>query len=140
MRIRHPERLVIHEQLDDLAVGHVANRLAGPCETISVFSVDYRTRFIEPIDESAILGIWAAFFRASAHAEISVAERQDRLELCQEFGMKRLFDDAPLVGRIITVWRPDAFMMQHRAVSPSTVRGVSQSTSSPKSSTTTCAP
>ena len=36
-----------------------------------------------------------------AHTEISVAERQDRFELGQEFGVKRFFDDVPLVSRII---------------------------------------
>ena len=140
MRIGQPEGLVIHEELDDLAVGHVADRLASFGETISFFAVDDRPRFIEPIDESAILGVGAAFFRAPAHAEISVAERRHRFQLGQEFRMKRFFDDVPLVGRIIMGGRPEAFMMQHRAVPPTTARGVGQSTSSPKSSTTRCAP
>jgi hypothetical protein len=30
--------------------------------------------------------------------------------------VKRFFDDVPLVGRIIARGRPEAFMMQHRAV------------------------
>src|SRR5215472_7512336 len=54
--------------------------------------------------------------------------------------MKRLLDHVPLVGRIIMRWRPEAYMMEHRAVSPKTARGVGQSTSSPRSFTTRCAP
>ena len=50
--------------------------------------------------------------------------------------MKRFFDDVPFVGRIIMGWRSEAFMMQHRAVSPKAARGVGQSSSSAKSSTT----
>jgi hypothetical protein len=140
MRIGQPERLVINEELNELAVGHVTNRLASFGETISFFAIDDRACFIEPIDESAILGVGAAFFRAPAHAEISVAERRHRFQLGQEFRVKRFFDDVPLIGRIIMGWRPEAFMVQHRAVPPTSARGVGHSTSSLKSSTTRCAP
>src|SRR6478672_5088309 len=139
MRIGQPERLVIYEQLDDLAVGHVADRLAGPCEAISVFSVNDRARFIKSIDKSTILGIGPAFFRASTDAEIPVPKRKHRFELCQKFGIKCLFDDVPFVGRIVMGGRPEPFMMQHWPVSPTPAR-VGQSTNSPKSSITTCAP
>src|SRR5262249_44804520 len=126
--------------LDDLAVGHVADRLTGPCETISIFAVDDRARFVESIDERTILGIGPSFLRASTHAEIPISKRKHRFELCQKFGIKCLFDDIPFVGRIVMGRRPEPFMMQHRPVSPASVRAVGQSTSSPKSSTTTCAP
>src|SRR5262249_3617001 len=49
-------------------------------------------------------------------------EREYRFQLGQEFGMKRLLDHVPLVGRIIMRWRPEAYMMEHRAVSPKTAR------------------
>src|SRR5262245_23425430 len=93
---------------------------------------------MEPINEGGILSIGTAFFRASPHAEVSVAEREHRLQLGEKFGAKRLFDDIPLVGRIILGWRPKAFMMEHRASSPKTARGVVQLTSSPRSLNTRC--
>src|SRR5215475_8169999 len=140
MSVGQPERLVIHEQLDDLAVRHVADRLAGSCEAISILSVNDWSRFIEAIDESAVLSVGPAFLRAAAHAEIPVAERQHRFRLGQEFRVKRFFDDVPLVGRIIARWRPEAFMMQHRSLPSTTARSIGQSTNSPKSSTTRFAP
>src|SRR5271166_4909250 len=140
MRIGQPEGLIIHEELDDLAVGHVADRLASFGETISFFGVFDRPRLIESIDESAVFGVWAAFLRAPAHAEIAVAERRHRFQLGQEFRVKRFLNYVPLIRRIMMGWRPEAFMMQHRAVSPTTARGAGQSTSSAKSSTTSCAP
>src|SRR5262249_51522385 len=123
-----------------LAVSHVADRLTGPCKAISIFSVDDRACFIESIDESTILGVGPAFLRAPPHAEVTVPNREHRFELCQKFGMKCLLDDVPFVGRIIMRGRPEPFMMQHRSVPPSPARAVAQSTSSPKSSTTICAP
>src|SRR4029453_3622744 len=109
---------------------------AGFGETISFFAINDRVRFIEPIDESAILGVGAAFFRAPAHAKISVAERRHRFRLGQEFRVKRLLDDVPFVGGVIVRWRSEAFMMQHRAGPPIAARGLGQSSSSAKSSTT----
>ena len=52
-----------------------------------------------------------ARFRASAHSEVSVAEREHRFELSEELGVKPFFDDVPLVGRIIMGRRSEAFMM-----------------------------
>src|SRR5262249_294839 len=77
-----------------------------------------RVGFIEAIDESGVFGIGAAFLRASAHAEVSIAERQHRLQLSQEFGMKTFFDDVPLISWEIVDWRPVGHMMEHWAVLP----------------------
>ena len=123
VRIGQPEGLVVDEELDDLAVGHAEDGLAGFREAIGVFGIYDRPGFIEPIDEGAVFGIGAAFLRTSAHAEVSVAERQHRFQLGQEFGVKVLFDDVPLVGRVIMGRRPEAFMMNHRAVPPETAWG-----------------
>src|SRR4030095_1048006 len=105
------EWLVVHEQLDNLTVDHVADGLANLGETVSVLSIDDRPRFVEPINESAVFSIGAAFLRAPAHAEVSIAERQHRFELGQEFGAKRSFDDVPLVGWIVTGRWSEAFMV-----------------------------
>ena len=42
---------------------------------IYLFDIDDRPRFIEPINESAVFSVGAAFLWAPAHAEVSVAER-----------------------------------------------------------------
>src|SRR6516225_4670005 len=118
--MRQPEGLVIHEELDDFTVGHIANGLASLRESISAFPVYDRPRFVEAIDQGAVFRMGAAFLRAPAHAEVAVAERQHGFQLGQEFGTKAFLDNIPLVGRVITRWRPEALMMEHRAVSPET--------------------
>src|SRR5215831_4691267 len=140
MRIGQPEGLVVHEELDDLAVGHIHNGLAGFCEAVGFLAVDDGPGFIEPVDEGAVFGVGPAFLRAPAHAEVTVAHCQHRFQLGQEFGVKPFFDDVPLVGRVIVEWRPEAFMMDHQTVPRETAWGAGQSTSSPRSFTTRCAP
>src|SRR4029434_2821712 len=139
-RVGQPEGLVVHEELDDLAVGHVHDGLASFREAVGFLAVDDRPGFIEPIDEGAVFGGGPAFLRAPAHAEVAVAPRQHRFQLGQEFGVKLFFDDVPLVGRVSVEWRPEAFMMDHRAVPRERAWGVGPSTSSPRSCTTRCAP
>ena len=128
-----PKRLVVDEELDDLAVGHIADGLAGPREAEGVFAVNDRPGFMETVDEGAVLGVGAAFLRAAAHPQISVADRQHRFELREELRMKRLFDDAPLVGRIVAGRRPQPLMPDHRAVLSAAARKAGQSASSPRS-------
>src|SRR5215831_12728744 len=140
MRIGQPEGLVVHEELDDLAVGHVQDGLASFREAVGFLAVDDRPGFIEPVDEGAVFGVGPAFLRAPAHAEVAVAYRQHRFQLSQEFRVKPFFDDVPLVGRVIVGWRPETFMMDHQTVPRETARGTGQSTSSPRSFTTRCAP
>jgi hypothetical protein len=53
--------------------------------------------------------------------------------------MKRLFDDVPLVCRVVMQGRPQTLVMNHWSIS-SQDRVRRQSTSSPKSLTTRCAP
>ena len=48
--IRQPEGLIIHEQLDDLAVREVDDGLALLREAVRSFSVDDRLRLIKPVD------------------------------------------------------------------------------------------
>src|SRR4030095_10082498 len=140
VRIGQPEGLVVHKELDDLAVRHVHDGLARFREAVGFLAVDDRPVFIEPIDEGAVFGGGPAFLRAPTHAEVAVAHRQHRFQLGQKCGVKAFFDDVPLVGRVSVEWRPEAFMMDHRAVPRERAWGVGPSTSSPRSCTTRCAP
>ena len=114
IRASDPEWLIIHEQADDLAVRHVQHGLAGAGETVGRLAVDNRPLFIESIDERAVLHAGVALFRHAAHAEISVAQREQGLRLSDEFGVEGLFDQVPLVGCIVVAWWPQPFMMKHR--------------------------
>src|SRR5215471_5687848 len=116
IRIGQPERLVIDEQLDDLAVGYAQDRLAGSRKAVGSLHVYDRVGFIVSVDESGVFGVGATFLRSSTHAEISIAERQHRLQLSQQFGVKPFFNDVPFIGWEIVDWRPVGYMMDHRAV------------------------
>jgi hypothetical protein len=70
-----------------------------------------------PVNQGGIFVIGPAHLGTSAHAEISIAEREHRFRLGQEFRVKRLLDDVPFVGGVIVRWRPEAFMMEHRGCS-----------------------
>src|SRR3954454_7624504 len=79
------ERLIIHEQGDELAVRHVQYCLADPGETVGFFAVKYGPRLIKPIDESAALHTGRYLFRTAAHAEITVAQRENGFHLRHKF-------------------------------------------------------
>src|SRR5262249_356164 len=132
--------LIVHEELDDLAVSHIQDGLASFREAVGFLAVDDRPGFIESVDEGAVFGVGPAFLRAPAHAEVTVAHCQHPFHLAHQSGLKLFFDDAPLVGRVIVEWRPEAFMMDHQTVPRETAWGAGQSTSSPRSFTTRCAP
>jgi hypothetical protein len=53
--VRQPEGFVVHEQPDHLAVGHIQHGLAGSRKTIRFLAVNDGPRFIEPVDERAVL-------------------------------------------------------------------------------------
>jgi|SRR5208337_393741 len=110
-----PERLIVDEQLYDLAVGHAEDRLPGFREAVGVLRIDDGPGFIEPVDQGAVFGIRAAFLWTAAHADISIAKRQHRLQLGQEVGTKLFFDDVPFVGGIITAGRRETSMADHEA-------------------------
>ena len=57
LRGGQPEGLVVDEELDDLAVGHAEDGLAGFREAIGFFGIHDRPGFIESIDERAVFGV-----------------------------------------------------------------------------------
>src|SRR5262249_57167511 len=72
--IVEPEGLVVHEQLDDLAVGYLADGLPSLGKAIGILSVNDRPRFIESINKRGVFRLRTTFLRAPANAEIAVAE------------------------------------------------------------------
>ena len=110
-----PERLVVHEELNRLGIGYVADRLTGFGKTISIFAIDDRMGFIEAIDKGAIFGNGTTLLGATAHAEIPVPQRHDGFHLGEELWMKALLDDVPFIGRVIVRRRPETLMPDHSA-------------------------
>ena len=110
-----PKGLIVDEELDDLAVGHVENGLPGFRKAVGILSIYHRPRFVEPIDKRTVFCVRAALLRAPAHADIAIAKREHRFELRQEVGTKFFFYDIPFVGGVITTWRTEASMADHRA-------------------------
>jgi hypothetical protein len=90
--------------------------LARLGKTVGFFWVQDRPSLIEPVDEGAVLAVGPTFLGAAAHTKISVAEPQHGLYLSQQLRVKPFLDDVPLIGWVIVGWRPEAFMMDHRAV------------------------
>ena len=113
--MREPEGLIVDEELNDFAVGHVEDRLPGFREAIGIFCIDNRPGFIESVDKGAVLSVRTALLRAPAHADISVAEREHRFKLGQEVGSEVFFDDIPFVGGVVPAGRAEASMADHRA-------------------------
>jgi hypothetical protein len=51
----------------------------------------------------------------------SKPSRHHGFRLGKEFGVKRFFDDVPLVGWVVTRWRSQAFVMKHPAAPQASV-------------------
>ena len=110
-----PKRLIVDEELDGLAVGHVEDGLSGFREPVGILGIDDGPGFIEAIDKRAVFCVGPPLFRAPAHADVAIAKRQHRFELRQEVGTKFFLDDVPFVSGVIPAWRAEAFMADHRA-------------------------
>jgi hypothetical protein len=133
--IGQPEGLVIHKELGDLAISHVADGLSHLCEAVSLFPVYDRMGLIESVDQCAVFSIGPAFLRAPAHSEISVAEGRHRFQLGKELRVEPLFNDVPFIGGVVMRWWSEPLVMEHRAIPPMRA-GFGQSTSSARSCST----
>src|ERR1700756_3485115 len=107
------KRFVIHEQADDLAIGHVYYCLTGSGETVGFFGVNDRPLIIKSVNKRAVLHAGFSLFRAAAHAEIPVTQCQNGFRLLDKFRVKGLFNQIPLVGCVVIGWWLEAFMMKH---------------------------
>ena len=110
-----PKGFIVDEELDDFAIGHADNGLPGFREAVGILSIDDGPGFIKAIDERAVFCVGAAFLRASAHADITIAERQYCFVLGQEVGTKFLFDNVPFVSGVISDRGAETFMADHGA-------------------------
>src|SRR5262249_35067522 len=68
---------------------------------------------VESVYECAVLDKGASLFVDATHAEVAVRQGQNGLHLCGEFRPETLFNEAPLVGRIVVNGRFETFVVKH---------------------------
>ena len=62
-----------------------------------------------------------AHFLGDGTSAVTVSRQQHYSQLGEKFWAKALLDDIPLVGRVITGWRPEALMMNYFTSSQSSI-------------------
>ena len=103
------QRLVVDVELDQLGVGHVDDRLTGLGEAVRILGVTDVPRLVEPVQERAVAVRVAALLRVGAHADIAVADGEQRLGVA-EIGETELgLDRAPGIDREPMAGEPSRF-------------------------------
>src|SRR5262249_47233891 len=110
------ERLVVHEQFDDFAVGHIQHGLSHLRKTESLFAVNDRPGLIKSVYERAVLDVGASLFLNSPPAEGPLPQSKDGLHLCQKLRSKVLLDQTPFIGGIVLRRWLQTFVMKHSGV------------------------
>jgi hypothetical protein len=77
------ERLVVHEQADQLAVGHVHDRLTGVREPVGRLGLWQRPRLVERVQVRAGDLEGLALVEVAAHPDVAVRQGEDRLALAE---------------------------------------------------------
>ena len=113
------QRLVLDQQPDELAVGHVDHALAVLRVAVGALAVAQRDRLVEAVEIGAAEGARLALVEVAAQAQVAVGDGEERLGLGQEVEVELGLAQAPGLGRVGVV-------VDH--------------SSSPRSSTTTSAP
>ncbi|MPN06446.1 hypothetical protein SDC9_153702 [bioreactor metagenome] len=96
---RDVDRLVVDVELHHLGVGRVDDRLPDPGEAVRLLGVPDRPGLVEPVDEGAVCEALPALLRVAAHAEVAVADREQRLGAAQVGPVRPGLHQPPLVER-----------------------------------------
>ena len=75
------ERLVVDQQPDDLAVGHVDDRLARLGVAVAGLGVGQRPQLVERVQVGAGQAVRLALVEVAAQPDVAVGEGEDRLGL-----------------------------------------------------------
>ena len=94
------QRLVVDEQLHQLRVGHVDDGLAGLGEAERLLGVMDRPGLVEAVQERAVAVRLAALLGVGAHAEVAVADGEQRLGEAQVAAVELALDQPPRVDRV----------------------------------------
>ena len=81
LAVAHVERLVVDEQADELAVGHVDERLARLGRAVLALRDRQRAQLVEAVEVGAGHAVRLAFVEVAAHADEAVGQREQRLGL-----------------------------------------------------------
>ena len=93
------ERLVVDVELEELGVGHVDDRLAGLREGERLLGVQDGPGLVEAVQERAVRVGVAALGRVGPHAEVPVADREERLGQPEVVGRWLGLDQSPRLDR-----------------------------------------
>ena len=89
------ERLVVHEQPDDLAVGDVDGGLPGVGEAVAGLRVRQRPNLVHRVQIAAGQPVGVTFVEVAAQPDVSVRQGEDRLALRQDVQVEPVLDEAP---------------------------------------------
>ena len=89
------ERLVVHEQADHLAVGHVHHGLARIGEPVCGLRVRQRAHLVEGVEVGAGGVHGLALVEVAAQADVAVRQREDRLALAEHVEPQLALVDGP---------------------------------------------
>ena len=95
----HVEGLVLDGEADDLAVGHIDNRLAVLRVAVPGLGVRQRPRLVETREVGAGQPERLALVEVRAQADVPVREREHRFSLGQPFEVEGGLADRPRLDR-----------------------------------------
>ena len=82
--VAHVEWLVVDEETDDLAIGHVDHRLARFGVPEPRFGVRQRAKLVEAVEISSRQAVGLALVEVAPQADVAVGEGEDRLALAED--------------------------------------------------------
>src|ERR1035437_7658626 len=86
---------IVNEQTDQLAVGHVDDRLAGLRVAVATFGVREWPEFAKRVEVCARQSVWLTLVEVAAQPDVTVGECEDRLALRQHVEVQPTFTQAP---------------------------------------------
>jgi hypothetical protein len=93
------ERLIVDEQADQLAVGHVDDLLPGLRQAVGTLGVGQRPRLIDPVEVAARQAVRLALVQVGPPAHVPVGQREHRLGLSQQVQVQVGLPEAPRLHR-----------------------------------------
>ena len=121
LAVAQVERLVVHQQPDDLAVGDVDDRLAGLRVAVPALGVRQRPPLVEGVEVGARRGVRLPLVEVAAQADVAVGQREDRLGDAEGLHVeRRLAHDPRLDGERASRIRAHRFSSNRSARSATT--------------------
>src|SRR5215470_3181792 len=136
------ERLVVHQQPDDLAVGDVDDRLPVVGEAVPRLRVRQRPDLVHRVQVAARQPVRVTLVEVAAQPEVPVGQGEDGLALGQQVEVEFLLDQTPGLGSVRRLLDHQASLSRSSARSLTTMSAPCLDSSSawpPRSTPTTSA-